>query len=269
MTEVVRALDGLSSIFKTIPWTRVLAICNLYLKHFQKCINIINLLRVDKKELQKKFMACKTKLQQVKACAETAKLSVQSLLEYADMSEERVRAMKQRINECDLRELNEYVGLVTTYLGQSIEHFMDFKKAFEEAEALFDRTQRETEVRREQAQRNKVKVQAIGGTAAAATMAAGVTGGVVASVIAGVFTFGVGTIVGLSLTAVGAAVGGTALGVGTGVATHVVAERLDSVVVYLTGICTELSSERGEIVQLGEIVHTMNISLKDIRNNKK
>ena len=53
---------------------------------------------------------------------------------------------------------------------------------------------------------------------------AGVGGGVTVSIIAGVFTFGIGTIIGLSLTAAGAAAAGLVTGVGTAVATGFIAK---------------------------------------------
>ena len=52
----------------------------------------------------------------------------------------------------------------------------------------------------------------LGGSAVVFTAGAGVGTGVVLSVVAGVFTFGIGTLVGLSLTAAGAAAGGALFG---------------------------------------------------------
>ena len=85
-----------------------------------------------------------------------------------------------------------------------------------------------------ESQRKKRATRGIGGTAAGAALAGGtaaaaggvVATGVAASAIAGVFTLGIGTIVGLGITAVtGTAVGaaGVAAGVATAVVTHCIA----------------------------------------------
>ena len=84
--------------------------------------------------------------------------------------------------------------------------------------------------------KKKVAARCVGGTAAGAALAGGTAaaaGGVVAtdvaaSAIAGVLTFGIGTIVGLGITAATAAtvgVAGAAAGITTAVATHYIASK--------------------------------------------
>ena len=69
----------------------------------------------------------------------------------------------------------------------------------------------------------KHATRTVGGTVATGVFAAGVAGGVAASVVAGIFTFGIGTIVGLSLTAAGSVAAGSGIAALTGVATHCIA----------------------------------------------
>ena len=98
-----------------------------------------------------------------------------------------------------------------------------------EAEILCARMEKES-------RKKKVATRGVGGTAAGASLAGGtaaaaggvVATGVVASAVAGVFTLGIGTIVGLGITAAAAAtvgVAGAAAGIGTAVATHYIASK--------------------------------------------
>ena len=68
--------------------------------------------------------------------------------------------------------------------------------------------------RAEDEERKKNVTKVVGGTAAAGAITTGVGVGVAASVVAGIFTFGIGTIVGLGLTAAGATVASVATGAG-------------------------------------------------------
>ena len=65
----------------------------------------------------------------------------------------------------------------------------------------------------------KLATRTVGGAVATGVFAAGVA----ASVVAGIFTFGIGTIVGLSLTAAGSVAAGSGIAALTGVATHCIA----------------------------------------------
>ena len=69
----------------------------------------------------------------------------------------------------------------------------------------------------------------MGGAATTAIVAGGLGTGVVLSVIAGVFTFGIGTIIGLSATAVGTAATGVLVGgVSTVITAHVASDYADT-----------------------------------------
>ena len=104
-----------------------------------------------------------------------------------------------------------------------------------------------------ESQRKKRATRGIGGTAAGAALAGGTAaaaGGVVAtgvaiSAIAGVFTLGIGTIVGLGITAVtGTAVGvtGVAAGVATAVVTHCIASDYAKSEAAFRKICGEFDA---------------------------
>ena len=116
----------------------------------------------------------------------------------------------------------------------------------------------------------KGAARGIGGTAAGALMAAGggaVATGVAASVVAGVFTFGIGTIVGLGLTAatgIGLGAAGTAAGVGTAVATHYIASKYAKIKASFRRIREQFETLLGYATGLREGVAELHTLLEHI-----
>ena len=135
-------------------------------------------------------------------------------------SELEVEKINEGIKSNDYKELRNYANRLSGTINEA-------KDCRKEAENTFDCLLEECEKARmyccekgKTAQIKKHTVRAVGGTAAAAIIAVGAGTGVTLSIIAGVFTFGIGAIVGLSLTAAGTAAAGVAAGAGTGVAMH-------------------------------------------------
>ena len=140
-------------------------------------------------------------------------------------NEDRVRRMRERIEGGDLEALTEFLQQLNPLLERCQESFGGVKAAIED---VLSRAQEAAQTCREKGQKEKSKknaTRAVGGTAAAGALAVGVAGGVVASAILGAFTFGIGAIVGLTITVVGSTVAGASIAAGTGVATHVIASR--------------------------------------------
>lgn len=141
--------------------------------------------------------------------------------------EDRIKAIKDKIQDDDLGELTDFIDQIKTYLEKLPRSYDDVKSATDD---FLLTVQNATENCREQEKsenRKKHATRAVGGAATAGLLAAGVGTGVTLSIIAGVFTFGVGTIVGLAATAAGTAVAGAGLAAGTGVATHLAASHFD------------------------------------------
>ena len=113
-----------------------------------------------------------------------------------------------------------------------------------------------------------------GGTAAAATGVA--VGGVVISAVAGALTFGVGTIVGLRVTAAVTGgvigVGGLATGVGAAVATHRIAKKYQESADNFRWIGAKFGALLGFAYDLEEgvaQVHTTQVNISAKVNNVK
>ena len=105
------------------------------------------------------------------------------------------------------------------------------------------------------AKAKKNKVRAVGGTTSAVFLGGGVAaGGAAASVFAGIFTFGIGTVVGLGLTAAAA---GT-VGAGVAVATHCTAHGFNKVEKSLRSVSfcfKDLASVRNDIKDQCDELH--------------
>ena len=133
-------------------------------------------------------------------------------------------------------------------------------------------------------QKKKGVTKGVGGTVAGVTLAGGTAaaatgvaiGGVAISAVAGVLTFGVGTIVGLGVTAAvtGGVVGlgGLAAGVGTAVATHHIAKKYQDSEDNFRRIGAEFKALLGFANELNEEVsqvHTTQVNISAKVNNVK
>ena len=124
----------------------------------------------------------------------------------------------------DIRSLKGLVAQLQCTVGQAKRSHQAFESAWSSASMNSAEAAEECRHQAIRAQSRKRATRAVGGTMATTALVAGVGGGVTVSVIAGIFTFGIGAIIGLSLTAAGTAVAGLATGLGTAVATGVIAK---------------------------------------------
>ena len=128
--------------------------------------------------------------------------------------EEDLVEMKEALmnSEPDFGFLEDLVRQLERTLREAEEFLNEFTKVRDKASKDSSSA---AEVCKHQAIRARSRrraTQAVGGTASAVVMATGIGGGVAASIVAGMFTFGIGTIVGLSITAAAATVGGLGIG---------------------------------------------------------
>ena len=120
--------------------------------------------------------------------------------------------------------LNDYISDIQRCLGEVTQLHREFSEACNAALSTAERGEIHCGVQQKKQATKKKATQVVGGTATAATFAAGIGTGVALSVVAGVFTFGVGTVVGLGLTAAGATAGGVLVGTAGATATALIAD---------------------------------------------
>jgi hypothetical protein len=125
--------------------------------------------------------------------------------------------------------LRDFLGLLQRSLAQAKHHFAEFKETCETANQNCTTAATECMHNSRKAKSKKIATRVVGGVAAASTALAGGTGaavaltGVALSIAAGPVTFGIGTVVGLGITAVVSAATGTVATGGAAVVTHVLA----------------------------------------------
>jgi hypothetical protein len=166
----------------------------------------------------------------------------------------------------DTKPLLDLLDLLKTCMAKAEEEYTIFEEVSKEASQSCADAAEHCKHEAEEAKSKKRLTQAIGGTIAAGTMAAGVGTGVVLSVVAGVFTFGIGTVVGLGLTAAGAAVAGPAIGAGTAVVTHCIAsdyEQAQTSFGYFASTFDDLWRVTQNIKKEVDLVRSQVICLKD------
>ena len=153
--------------------------------------------------------------------------------------EDRIKKIKERIVSGDYGELADFIHQLNTFLAKTQEAYRGVKAIMEDLLSIAQEAAQTCQKEREEGKLSATR--AVGG--AAATEATGVAGGVAASVVAGIFTFGVGTIVGLSLTAAGAAAAGAGIATGTCITRHIIASRsleLEGMFLQLTQSCDDI-----------------------------
>ena len=180
---------------------------------------------------------------------------------------ERVKRIKEKVLSDDFRELMDFVIQLKTFRDTSQESYETLNK---ELKDIISTAQRVAQACKEEAKkesRKKKTTRRVGGSAAAGALAAGAAAGVTLSVVAGVFTAGVGTLVGLALTAAGTAVGGATIAAGTSIATHAIASHFAEAEKRLM----ELSQSFDEVMscasRMDYAVRSLNVQLESISAN--
>ena len=141
---------------------------------------------------------------------------------------------EKRISEIQraMPDERKYLPLIISFLKEIKDNVRKAQLAYQEAHTAYNEVQRDAmraadrcKERAKEEEKKKDITIGVGSTAAAGALVAGTAGGVAASVVAGVFTFGIGTVIGLGVTAAASTLGGAAIAGGTAVATHCIASE--------------------------------------------
>ncbi len=153
--------------------------------------------------------------------------SVDDLFWYG-RDETRMGEVKDALRRGDFAPLDDFIDQLQRCLTTAEGFYTEFNEANTKAVASAVIAAETCSHKATLARSKKRAARALGGTLATGAIVAGTAGGVAASVVAGVFTFGVGTIVGLGITAVASTAAGAAVGTGAAVATCVIADDFDT-----------------------------------------
>lgn len=155
--------------------------------------------------------------------------------------------------------LDEILGQLEKTLSNVSQSYKTFKSASEAASTTCTAAASICYERAIEEAKKKTVTQAVGGTLAGVGIAAGVGTGVGLSIVAGVFTFGIGTVVGLGLTAAGAAVAGVTVGTATAVATHLIASSYEE----SKTLFTKVSDSFGDLFKHSIAFHQCCVNIKN------
>ena len=190
------------------------------------------------------------RLQSVTAQAQSYVVTVGNLSTIAN--QERIATINEMLQHQppNQQPLRDYIRELEQTIGQVQHRHSEFSSACTTVIDLTNEAVETNEAKAIAARTKKRAARVVGGTATTAIIAVGVGTGITLSVIAGVFTFGVGTIVGLSVTAAGAAAAGVGFGgVSAAVTAHIASDyeetetafrRLKEIVASLQAIRTEM-----------------------------
>ena len=190
------------------------------------------------------------KLQYATAQAQSYSVMVGNLSTIAN--QERIATINEMLQSQppNQQPLRDYIKELELTIGEVQKRYTDFSAACNTGIELTNDAVETNEAKAIAARTKKRAARVVGGTATTAIIAVGVGTGITLSVIAGVFTFGVGTIVGLSVTAAGAAAAGVGFGgVSAAVTAHIASDyeetetafrRLKEIVASMENIRTEM-----------------------------
>ena len=190
------------------------------------------------------------KLQYTTAKAQSYNVMVGNLSTIAN--QERIATINEMLQSQPPNQepLRDYIRELEQRISQVQHRYTEFSAACTTAIDLTNDAVETNEAKAIGARTKKRAARVVGGTATSAIIAVGVGTGITLSVIAGVFTFGVGTIVGLSVTAAGTAAAGIGFGgVSAAVTAHIASDyeetetafrRLKEIVASLQAIRTEM-----------------------------
>ena len=240
---------------------------------------------IDHKEIQAIY--------EVKDALHRLTLVVEAAYEFLDIVDDifyycQSKSMKDAIQglSCsppDLNPLRDLLSLLGNPLEMAESKYSELVKACDVAKERCNEAAKMCACKKKDSQVKKGVTKGVGGTVAGVTLAGGTAaaaggiaaGGVAISAVAGAFTFGVGALVGLGITAVAVGVvgvSGVAAGVGTAVATDRIAKKYqkseDTFRRYgakfdtLLGFANELKEGVAQI-------HTMQVNISAKVNNVK
>ena len=157
-----------------------------------------------------------------------------------------------------LLKLKDFIDQLKFCFEQAKQLFGKWKKKYETMFKLISSTIESCDCEGQDARNKQITATAVGGTVAAAAIGTGLGAGVMLSVVPGAFTFGIGTVVGLSLTAAGAVTASTVIAGGTAVATHMIASRYEK-------LRNSLESLKSKIIGMNDHTDFMDRSLSQLK----
>lgn len=229
-------------------------------KIVQSAIDRVNSLDSDERELKRKLQKCKTKLRNAQTYSHTFVDRVQSFFRLADLDRTQAQDMKKAVRNGNKRSLRNYITRIRDCLKQCQLRYEEFLEKYNEAKTLCETVGRECEVKKSEANRNKTLAKVVGGGVGALGLGAPI------AAAAGFFTFGLGTVAIVSVTAfIGAGTAGVA-----GITAHMAAQKFNKLEVTFKALCQDMDKLNTEVDDLGPsmiVIERMLVTTSDDTEN--
>ena len=197
--EIVVILRDLKPIFEHLKQANGLVLT--YARAINTALELISAIKSDEVELKLELQESKKQLTIAKLKADNYISSVRKLIKFATLDNDDKEDMESAYKKGNFKVVTDFIIQLKRYGDQSDRYLQEVFKAVEDAQKKCDDGLRDNEAKRQSASTRKRTAQVLGGATAVGAVGAGVGVGITLSVIAGVFTFGIGAVVGLSLTA--------------------------------------------------------------------
>ena len=188
---------------------------------------------------------------------------------YYGKNEEIMKKIREGIQVNNFSELAALIEQLQFYITNAQQAFETAMKACKNVQMDSMQAADDCKMKAQTAKTRKRTTRAIGGTLASSALVVGTAGGVAASVVAGVFTFGIGAIVGLSITAAVATVGGAGIATATGALTHHIASQFDRSEIAFREMSDALNPVCNKTSNMISELHNLETVLKSISRNTK
>ena len=163
-------------------------------------------LNSDESDLKQDLRECTAELRNARTFANYFIDRLKDFFKLAASDTNGIQAIKDSVKKGESKIFKNYISQLRMTIENCQKRYEEFKVKHKDAKEVCGKISKSLEAKKVTAYNKKIGYRAAGAGAVA-------TGGAVAvSVVAGLFTFGIGTVVGLSATAVGAGVSLAAMG---------------------------------------------------------
>ena len=231
MADIV-AGTAIKEIIEKIPFVEVAKQCKEFANHVENRIDsAVNQLVNFDKDLSRKISG----ISEAKELIEDAVMAAVTFIDTVDDfyyyggEDTDFEKIKKDLVEGNGKYLEAYIGKMDKWISNFDKAYEDLTEKCDVAAKKCTECAESCSGKKAESKGKKYVTRAVGGAASAAALGGGIAaGGVAASIVAGIFTAGVGTVIGLGVTAVGLGVTGVGAATATGILAHDFAKKEDS-----------------------------------------
>lgn len=248
---------------------RVTAQCHLWLEALNDFISFVQKFSHSERESRRRLNKVVDKLKLAVQKYHLFLENLEDLFSYG-LNKDRMRRIKEGIQGKDNDELLDFADILIVYIKEAEVCNRETEEALLEIMETSDSEAGECKKKAEEVAKSKKFTQALGGTlSGGAAVAGGVTGSILVSVAAGVPTLGLGTIIGLSITAGCTFIAGAAVCVGTGLTTASIASELEGIKKKFSSLSESFDKVYNSASTVLDDLHSLEGTLKSVSSQAR